>query len=82
LSKSFFTLVPLAYWPLCISASANLWHRRLGHPISRVFQLLVLKNKIIYNNKRLNLQCQSCPLGKSSCSSLGPTSHKTFAPLK
>jgi histone deacetylase 1/2 len=34
--------------------------------------LLVLKNKIICNNKRLNLQCQSCPLGKSSRLSVGP----------
>jgi len=72
LSRSSVTLVPQAYWPPCISTSVNLWHRRLGHPTSRIFQLLVLKNKIICNNKHLNLQCQSCPLGKSSCLSLGP----------
>jgi hypothetical protein len=81
LSRSFITLVPLAYWPPCISASANLWHRRLGHPTSRVFQLLVLKNKIIYN-KHLNLQCQNCRLEKSLCLSLGPIGHKTSTPLE
>jgi len=46
------------------------------------FQLLISKNKIICNNKRLNFQCQSCPLGKSSRLSLGPTGHKTSAPLE
>jgi len=59
-----------------------LWHRRLGHPTSRIFQFLVSENKIIYNNKRLNFHCQSCPLGKSSCLSLRPTGHKTSAPLE
>jgi len=82
LSRSFITLVPLAYWPPCISASANLWHRRLGHPTSRVFQLLVLINKIIYNNKHLNLQCQNCQLEKSLCLSLGSMGHKTSTPLE
>jgi len=44
--------------------------------------LLISKNKIICNNKRLNFQCQSCPLGKLSRLSLGPTGHKTSAPLE
>jgi len=82
LSRSFVPSVPQAYWSPCISASADLWHCRLGHPTSRIFQLLVSKNKIICNNKHLNFQCQSCLLGKSSCLSLGPTSHKTSAPLE
>jgi hypothetical protein len=82
LTKSSVTLVPQAYWSPCTSASADLWHRRLGHPTSRIFQLLISKNKIICNNKRLNFQCQSCPLGKSSRLSLGPTGHKTSAPLE
>ena len=73
LTKSSITSVPQAYWSPCTSASANLWHRRLGHPTTRIFQLLILKNKIICNKKRLNFQCQSCPLGKSSRLSLGPT---------
>jgi len=59
-----------------------LWHRRLGHPTFRIFQFLVSKNKIICNNKHLNFQCQSCPLGKSSRLSLRPTGHKTSAPLE
>jgi len=80
--RSSIPSVPQAYWSPCISAFADLWHRRLGHPISRIFQFLVSKNKIICNNKRLNFQCQSCPLGKSSCLSLRPTGHKTSAPLE
>jgi histone deacetylase 1/2 len=82
LTKSSVTSVAQAYWSPCTSASADLWYRRLGHPTSRIFQLLILKNKIICNNKHLNFQCQSCPLGKSSRLSLGPTGHKTFAPLE
>jgi histone deacetylase 1/2 len=82
LAKSSVTSVPQAYWSPCTSASTDLWHRRLGHPTPRIFQLLILKNKIICNNKRLNFQCQSCHLGKLSRLSLGPTSHKTSAPLK
>ena len=82
MTKSSVTLVPQAYWSPYTFASANLWHRRLGHPTSRIFQLLILKNKIICNNKRLNFQCQSCPLGKSSRLFLGSTGHKTCAPLE
>jgi len=82
LTKSSVTSVPQAYWSPCTSASANLWHHRLGHPTTRIFQLLISKNKIICNNKRLNFQCQSCPLGKSSRLSLGPTSYKTSTPLE
>jgi histone deacetylase 1/2 len=80
--RSSVPSIPQAYWSPCISASADLWHRCLGHPTSHIFQFLVLKNKIICNNKRLNFQCQSCPLGKSSCLSLKPTGHKTSALLE
>jgi len=82
LSRSSVSSVAQAYWSPCISASADLWHRQLGHPTSRIFQLLVLKNKIICNNKHLNFQCQSCPLEKASRLSLGPIGHKTSAPLE
>jgi histone deacetylase 1/2 len=37
LFRSSIMLVPQAYWSPCISASANLWHRRLGHPRSCIF---------------------------------------------
>jgi hypothetical protein len=53
LTKSSVTSVPQAYWSPCTSASADLWHRRLGHPISRIYQLLVSKNKIICNKKNI-----------------------------
>ena len=79
---SSITSVPQAYWSPCISPFVELWHRRLGHPTSRIFHLLVSKNKIICNNKCLNLQCQSCLLGKTSCLSLRPMGHKTSAPLE
>ena len=46
------------------------------------FSIVNSKNKIICNNKRLNFQYQSCPLGKSSRLSLGPTGYKTSAPLE
>jgi histone deacetylase 1/2 len=82
LSRSSIPSIPQAYWSPGISASADLWHRRLGHPTSRIFQLLVSKNKIICNNKHLNFQCQSCPLEKSLRLSLGLTSHKTSALLE
>jgi hypothetical protein len=82
LTRSFVTSVPQAYWSPCISVSVDLWHRRLGHPTSSIFQLLVLKNKIICSNKRLDFQCQSCPLRKSSRLSLGPTGHQTSALLE
>jgi len=76
-----FVLYVLSRSP-CISASAKLWLHQLGHPTSRIFHLLVSKNNIICNNKCLDLQCQSCPLGKTSCLSLGPMSYKTYAPLE
>ena len=37
LTKFSVTSVPQAYWSPCTSASADLWHRRLGHPTSRIF---------------------------------------------
>jgi len=80
--RSSVPSIPQPYWFPCISASADLWHRRLGHSTSHIFQFLVSKNKIIYNNKYLNFQCQSCPLEKSSRLSLRSTGHKTSALLE
>ena len=37
LTRSFVTLIPQAYCSHYISTSANLWHRRLGYPTSRIF---------------------------------------------
>jgi len=47
LSESSATSVPLAFWSPCISTTVELWHRRLGHPTSRILNLLVFGNKII-----------------------------------
>jgi hypothetical protein len=72
LTKYSIKSVPQTYWSPCISASVDLWH----------CQIIVSKNKIICNTKRLNFQCQSCPLGKSSRLFLGLTGHKTSAPFE
>ena len=77
LSKSSVTTIPQAYWSPCVSATVDLWHHRLGHPTSRIFNLLVSKNKIICTFRHSLIQCQACPLDKSSHLSLRPTSHKT-----
>jgi len=82
LSESSATLVPQAFWSHCISATADLWHRRLGHPTPCIFNLLVSGNKIVCTSRRSLTQCQACPLGKLSCLSLRPTGHKTSAPLE
>jgi histone deacetylase 1/2 len=81
LSESSTTSVPQTFWSPCISATADLWHRRLGHPTPRIFNLLVFGNKIVCTSRRSLTQCQVCPLSKSSPLSLRPTSHKTSVPL-
>ena len=81
LSKSSTTSIPKTYWSPCVSATVDLWHRRLGHPTSCIFNLLVFKNKIACTSRCSLVQCQACPLGKSSRLSLRLTGHKTTAPL-
>jgi hypothetical protein len=81
LSESSATSVPQAFWSPCISATADLWHCRLGHPTPRIFDLLVSSNKIVCTSRPSLAQCQACPLGKSLHLSLRPTGHKTTAPL-
>ena len=81
ISESFTTSVPQAFWSPCISATADLWYRSLGHPTPRILNLLVFNNKIVCTSRRSLTQCQACPLCKSSRLSLRPTGHKTFAPL-
>jgi len=82
LSESSATPVPQAFWSPCISATADLWHRCLGHPTPHIFNLLVSDNKIVCTSRRSLTQCQACPLGKSSRLSIRPTGHKTSAPLE
>jgi histone deacetylase 1/2 len=81
LLESSATSVPQAFWSPCIFATADLWHRRLGHPTPRILNLLVFGNKIVCTSRCSLTQCQACPLGKSSCFSSRPTGHKTSAPL-
>jgi histone deacetylase 1/2 len=61
---------------------ADIWHRRLGHPSSRIMSLLASNKNVVCTSRHLNFQCQACPLGKSSRLSLGPTGHKTSTPLE
>jgi hypothetical protein len=81
LFESSATTIPQAYWSPCVSATADLWHCRLGHPTSFIFNLLVSKNKIMCTSKCSLVQCQTCSLGKSLRLSLRPTGHKTSTPL-
>ena len=81
LSVSSVMSVPQAFWSPYISATADLWHRRLGHPTPRILYLLVSNNKVICTSRRSLAQCQACPLGKSLRLSLRPMGHKTTAPL-
>jgi len=81
LSKSSATTIPQAYWSPCVSITADLRHRRLGHHTSCIFNLLVSKNKIMCTFRRSLVQCQACPLGKSSRLSLRPMGHKASTTL-
>jgi len=59
LSESSVVSIPQAFWSPCISATVDLWHRRLGH----ILNLLVFYNKIICTSRCSLAQCQACPLG-------------------
>jgi len=37
LSESYAMSIHQVYWSPCVSASANIWHNRLGHRTSCVF---------------------------------------------
>jgi hypothetical protein len=73
--------IPQAYWSPCVFMTSDLWHHRLGHPTSRIFNLLVSKNKITCTSRRSLIQFQACPLSKLSRLSLRSMDHKTTAPL-
>jgi len=82
---SFQSLLPCFCHKLfsaSLSTFADVWHRRLGHPISRVLSLLASNKKVTCTSRPLNFQCSACPLEKSPRLSSGPTSHKTSAPLE
>jgi len=82
MSESSATSLPQAFLTARRSTSADVWHRRLGHPSSRILRLLVSNKKVSCKSKQFHFDCQACPLGKSSRLSLGPTGHKTSAPLE
>jgi histone deacetylase 1/2 len=82
LSKNSATSMPQVFLSASLSTSADIWHRRLGHPSSRVLGFLASNKKVTCTSRPLNFQCPACSLGKSSRLSLGPTGHKTFTPLE
>ena len=82
MSESSATSLPQAFLTARRSTSADVWHRRLGHPSSRILRLLVSNKKLSCTSKQFHFNCQACPLGKSTRLSLGPTGHKTSAPLE
>jgi histone deacetylase 1/2 len=74
--------MPQAFLSASLSTFADIWHRRLGHPSSWVLSFLASNKKVTCTSHPLNFQCPACPLRKSSCLSLEPTGHKTYAPLE
>ena len=44
--------IPQTFWSPCTSAIVDLWHRRLGHPIPRILNLLDSGNKIVCTYRR------------------------------
>jgi hypothetical protein len=72
LLESSATFMPQAF----LSTSTDVWHHRLSHSSSHILSPLVSNKKVICTFHHLNSHCQVCPLGKSSCLSLGHTGHK------
>jgi histone deacetylase 1/2 len=81
LSKSFATSLPKVFSSTCLSTSANIWHRRLGHPSPHLLHFLVKNKKVSYTSNQFNFNYPACLLGKSSHPSLKTTGHQTRAPL-
>lgn len=48
-----------------VAASAEVWHRRLGHPSAEILQKLS-SSRVINVNKSMSKICDSCQLGKSA----------------
>lgn len=63
------------------AASDLVWHRRLGHPQPQVLQQLSSNNAISIN-KRTNLVCEPCHLGKSTRLSFSASDFVASKPLQ
>ncbi|KAJ6969913.1 hypothetical protein NC653_034466 [Populus alba x Populus x berolinensis] len=50
LSASSATSLPQAFSSTCLSTSADVWHRRLGHPSPHILHLLVKNKKVSYTS--------------------------------
>jgi len=81
LSESSAMSLPQAFSSTCLSTSADIWHRRLGHPSPHILHLLVKNKKVSCTTKCFNFNCPACPLGKSCRLTLKITGHQTLAPL-
>jgi histone deacetylase 1/2 len=73
--------LPQAFSSTCLSTSADIWHRRLGHPSPHILHLLVKNKKVSCMTKCFNFNCPACPLGKLCRLTLKTTGHQTLAPL-
>jgi len=82
ISESSATSMPQAFLSTSLPTSVDIWHPRLDHLNSLILSFLASNKNVVCTSHHLNFQCQACPLGKSSCLSLGPTGHKTYAPLE
>jgi len=86
-SMSFPSLLPHLcrkhFLSTSMPTSADIWHRHLGHPSSRILSLLASNKKVVCTSHHINFQCQASPLEKFSRLSLGPTGHILYflAPL-
>jgi histone deacetylase 1/2 len=81
LSESSAMSLPQAFSSTCLSTSADIWHRRLGHPSPCILHLLVNNKKVSCTTKCFNFNCPASPLGKSCRLTLKTTGHQTLAPL-
>jgi histone deacetylase 1/2 len=81
LSESSAMSLPQAFSSTCLSTSADIWHRRLGHPSPRILHLLVKNKKVSCTSNFFYFNCPACPLGKSCRLTLKITGHQTLAPL-
>jgi hypothetical protein len=61
-SESSTTSLPQAFSSTCLSTSADVWHRRLGHPSPRILHLLVKNKKVSCTSTQINFHCPACPL--------------------
>ena len=64
-----------------VRASAQTWHRRLGHPHSQLFRSMLSRFNLPLSSKCTEFSCDSCFIGKSSKLHLLSSSYKSSSIL-